>query len=568
MLIQTRRRGVRQPAREKLYDVIIVGSGAAGGTTAKVLVESGLNVAMLEAGSLRDPLKDFAYHEPFPYEDPYHGFKTVQSQQAKMKARFSFIKNPDEPYSTPKDLPYDWFRTRNVGGRTMFWGRFWNRFTEIDMKGYSHDGHGKDWPISYRDVEPYYDKVERFVGICGTKENHPDMPDSDTLLPPVALKCADHLIKRAAAKVGIRAIPVRRAILSRDFNGYKQCHYCAGCDNGCETHSFFNSAFRCVVPLMEKYPRTFTLITNAMARSIDVNERGLASGVTYINKTTGRTEQVKGRVVVAACGTLETTRLLLLSTSSLFPQGIANSSGLVGRNFMEHLDAGGQAYLPDLSFFEPYKGDGIGGSHIMIPWFGLDRPKNEFDFVRGFHLEPSARLGMRPDKNPKGIPGFGKDFKREARRWYGTRVRMSSHGEQLPRPDKYVELDKQVVDKWGVPVLKIHHPFDDNDRKMFKRMRQTFEEIYTAAKAVDITLDEKPDTPGTSIHEMGTAHMGDDPKTSVLNKFNQSWDVKNLFVTDGAAFTSGSHKNPTGHIMALAWRASEYMLEEMKKGNL
>lgn len=554
--------------KKEVYDVVVVGSGAAGGITAKVLVEKGLKVAMLEAGPLRDQWKDFPYHEQFPYEDPYRLFKEKQSPQSEMKARYSFIKNPDEPYTTPQELPYEWFRTRNVGGRTLFWGRFINRFNEIDLKGYSTDGHGKDWPISYADVAPYYDKVETFIGVCGTKENHPDLPDSDTLLPPVALKCTDHLLKRACDKIGIRAIHARRAMLSRPYNGYKQCHFCAACDNGCETHSFFNSAFRIVVPLLEKYPRNFKLITNAMARSINVNDKGLASGVTYIDKTSGNPIEINARAVVAGCGTMETARLLLLSTSSKFPNGIANSSGQVGRNFMEHLDAKAQAYLPELSFSDFYAGDGIGGSHIIMPWFGYDRPKNSFNFVRGFHIEPSARLGMRPDKNPKGFDGFGANFKREVRRWYGTRVRLSSHGEMLTSAQKYVELDKSVVDKWGMPVLKIHHPWDDNDRAMFKQMQDTFKEILTAAKAVEIQVSKDPETPGASIHELGTAHMGDDPKTSVLNKFNQAHDVKNLFVTDGAAFTSGSHKNPTHHIMALAWRASDYMAEEMRKGNL
>jgi choline dehydrogenase-like flavoprotein len=556
-------------ARRTVYDVVIIGSGAAGGITAKVLVEAGLNVAMLEAGPMRDYKNDFPYHEPLPYEDPKRGTGGGQSKAAVLRDRYSFIQSKDEPYTTPEKLPYQWFRTRNVGGRTMFWGRFMNRFNEVDFKGRSHDGMGKDWPISYVDVAPYYDKVEAFVGVCGsTGENHPDLPDSPTLLPPVKFKCADHLIKKACEKIGIRALPVRRAILSKPYRGYSACHYCAGCENGCETHSFFNTQFRVVVPLAAKYPRTFRIITNAMARSIDVNAKGRASGVTYIDKNTGQTRTVNARAVVAACGTLETTRLMLLSTSSLFPNGIANSSGQVGKNFLEHLDGRGEAYLPGLSFFEPYAGDGIGGSHIIIPWFGYDRPRNDFDFVRGFHIEPSARLGPRPEKNPKNTPGFGQGFKREVRRWYGTRVRLSVHGEQLARPDKFVELDKQVVDKWSMPVLKINHPLDDNDKKMFKRIRQTYEEIFTAAGAVDIRLPEVPDTPGASIHEMGTAHMGDDAKTSVLNRFNQSWDVKNLFVTDGAAFTSGSHKNPTATIMALAWRAAEYLAGEMKKGNV
>ncbi|MEW6131496.1 MAG: GMC family oxidoreductase [Acidobacteriota bacterium] len=554
-------------ARRNVYDVVIVGSGAAGGVAAKVLVEGGLRVAMLEAGPLRDQWNDFAYHDPFPYELPNRG-AGQRPKTALFREKYWFVKNPDEPYTTPKDLPYDWNRTRNVGGRTMFWGRFVNRFNAVDFRGYSTDGHGKDWPIAYKDLEPYYDKAELFMGVCGTRENHPDLPDSKYLLPPVALKCADHLIKRACAKLNIRAIPVRRAMLTKAYNGYAKCHFCAACDNGCETHSFFNSTYRIVVPLMKKYPRTFKLITNAMARSINVDKKGRASGVTYIDKTTGQPAEIQARVVVAACGTLETTRLMLLSTSSLFPNGIANSSGQLGKNFMEHLDARAQAYLPDLSFSPNYAGDGLGGSHILIPWFGYERPENEFDFVRGFHIEPSARLGQSPDKSPKGFAGFGSSFKKEVRRWYGTRVRLACHGEMLPSPNKYVELDKEVVDKWGMPVLKIHHPLEDNDRKMFKRIQQTYQEIFTAAKAVEINVFKDPEKPGASIHEVGTAHMGADARDSVLNKFNQAWDVKNLFVVDGAAFTSGSHKNPTATIMALAWRASEYLLGELRRGKL
>lgn len=547
------------------YDAVIVGSGAAGGIAAWVLVNSGLKVAMLEAGPLRDREKDFSYFEPWPYNDPYRGFKPKQGASKVFTAD-----DKDEPYTTPDGMNYNWFRTRNVGGRTMFWGKFMNRFNAVDFKGYSTDGHGKDWPISYADIEPYYDKLERFIGVCGNHDNHPDLPDSKFLLPAAAPKCADIKLTEACAKIGIKAIAARRAVLTKAYNGYKECYYCARCDSGCHTDSFFNSAFRCVTPLLKKYPRRFTLLTNAMARSVNVNAKGLASGISYIDKATGQEREVKGRVIVLACGSLETTRLMLLSQSTLFPQGIANSSGQLGKNFMEHLDAKAQATLPSLSFANHGAGDGIGGSHILIPWFGYDknRKASEFDFVRGFHIEPSARLRMSPDKNPKTIAGFGSAYKREVLRWYGTSVRLAAHGEMLASPQKFVELDKEIKDKWGMPVLKIHHPLDDNDRRMFKRMRQTYEEILTAAGAINMRLPNSPDEPGASIHEVGTAHMGNSAKDSILNQFNQSWDVKNLFVMDGAAFTSGSHKNPTNTIMALAWRASEYIGSEMKKGTL
>jgi choline dehydrogenase-like flavoprotein len=533
-----------------------------------VLVQAGLRVAMLEAGPLRKHMVDFAYHDPFPYEDPYHGFKNSEAKTDEVRKKYVFgpnayapWPNPDEPYTTPKDLPYEWMRARNVGGRTMFWGRFANRFNEADFKMRSRDGQGLDWPMEYKELAPYYDKAEMFMGVCGAKENHPDLPDADNFLPPVALKCPDKELWKAGEKTGMRAIHVRRAMLTKAHNGFAKCHFCAGCDDGCETHSFYNSAFRQIDPLLQKYPKTFTLIPNAMAHKVNLDRKGRASGVSYFDKATGKEREIQARAVVLGCGTLETTRLLLLS-------GIANSSGRVGKNFIEHLDVGGQAWLPSMSFVEREAGDGIGGSHIVIPWFGYFRPDEKRDFVRGFQIEPSVRQRMRPDKNAKRTPGFGADFKREIRRWQGTRVSLAVHGEMLPSEKKFVELDATTKDKWGMPVLKIHHPWEANDHAMFKYVRQTFEELFQAARAVDISLPKEPDKPGHSIHEMGTAHMGSDPKTSVLNQFNQSWDVKNLFVVDAASFASGTHKNPTLTIMALSWRASEYLLDEMKKKNL
>ena len=553
---------------EPEYDVVIVGSGAAGGTAAWVLVQAGLKVAMLEAGARRRDNEDFGYHDPFPYEEPDRGLKQSEPRTEAIRKQYVFgpnpyapWANPDEPYTTPKDLPYEWMRARNVGGRTMFWGRFANRFNEADFKMRSRDGQGLDWPLEYKDLAPYYDKAEIFMGVCGAKENHPDLPDGDNFLPPVALKCPDYLLKRAGEKIGIRSIRVRRAMLTKAYNGYRECHYCAGCDDGCETWSFYNSAFRQVEPLLKKYPKTFTLFANAMARAVNVNKKGLATGVTYIDKASGQDREITARAVILGCGTLESTRLLLVSK-------VANSSGLVGKNFIEHLDAGATAFLPELSFATREVGDGIGGSHIVIPWFGYFRPDEKRDFVRGFQIEPSARTRMKPEKNPKRTRGFGADFKKEVRRWQGTRVSLACHGEMLPSPNKFVELDPEKKDKWGVPVLKIHYQWDHNDRAMFKYARQTYEELFHAAKAVAISLPDEPDKPGHSIHEMGTTQMGRNRRTSVLNQFNQSWDVKNLFVVDAAAFASGTHKNPTLTIMALAWRASEYLLDELKKKNL
>ncbi|MBO0801391.1 MAG: GMC family oxidoreductase, partial [Blastocatellia bacterium] len=384
----TQRRTVRS---EPAYDVVIVGSGAAGGTAAWVLVQAGLKVAMLETGPLRKHLVDFPYHDPFPWEDPYHGFKTKVDRSEEFARKYSIDgQSEDEPYTTPENLPYHWFRARNVGGRTMFWGRFANRFNEDDFKGYSLDGRGLDWPIAYSDIAPYYDKVEKLIGVCGAQENHPDLPDSDNFLPPVAYKCSDVAIKKAAEKVGLRTLRVRRAMLTRAYNGYAHCHYCNGCENGCETHSFYNSAFRQIVPLLEKYPKTFTLITNAMAHKVNLDAAGKAGSVSYIDKASGKEREIKANAVVVACGTLESTRLLLLS-------GIANSSGMLGKNFIEHLDVEAQAYFPELFFLDREAGDGIGGSHLIIPWFGYFRKEEKRDFLRGFQIEPSSKIRMGYD---------------------------------------------------------------------------------------------------------------------------------------------------------------------------
>ena len=281
---------------------------------------------MLEAGPLRDQWKDFVFHEPFPYKT-FRGFKKPVRAGHRERALL-FIKNSDEPYTTAAGQDYEWFRARNVGGARCS-GALITPFTEIDLKGYSTDATQRLADL-LQDVEPYYDKVERLSASAARGRITPNAGQRYALAAR-RLEVRDYLLKRASEKIGIPVIRARRAMLSKDYNGYKACHYCAGCDNGCETHSFFNSAFRVVVPLMEKYPRTFKLIPNAMARSIDVNARGVADGVTYVDRTTGQTHKISARAVVAACGTLETTRLMLLSTSPQFPREAIRAA--IGHNF-------------------------------------------------------------------------------------------------------------------------------------------------------------------------------------------------------------------------------------------
>ena len=559
----------------KAYDVIVVGSGAGGGMAAKILTEGGLNVALLEAGPPVNPEKDYKMFM-WPYDLPHRGVG-VGGRAAQDFGEFLAPNGAweiaGEPYTSAPGSDFRWFRSRIVGGRTNHWGRIALRFSPIDFKSYSRDGLGSDWPISYDDIAPYYDKVESYIGVFGTKENISSAPDG-VFLPPPKPRCTELVVKKACDKLNIICIPARLAILTKSVNGRLPCHYCGQCGRGCTTASNFSSSQVLIPPAMQT--GKLTLITGAMAREVLIGPDGKAQGVSYIDKATRGEKRINARAVVLAASACESARLLLNSKSTLFPDGLANSSGTVGKYLMDSVGSGGEGYFPQLENMTPHNHDGTGGMHMYMPWWKFDR-KN--DFPRGYHIEFGGgrelpNVGMFNDLCHRE-EGYGAELKRKARKDYGTTIGFAGRGEMIPNPDTYCEIDPDVVDEFGIPVLRFHFKWSEYELRQAKDMQETFREIvemaggeYRTKAPIDGPRAYGIDLGGKIIHEVGTARMGADPKTSVLNGYCQAHDVKNLFVTDGAPLVTNPDKNPTLTIMALSWRASEYLLAEAAKGNI
>ena len=577
----------------KVFDVCIIGSGAAGGAAAKVLTEGGLNVVMLEAGPMVHPDTDYKEHV-WPYELAHRGAGIggaglTDFSQTEFLAPNGFWNIEGEPYTEAPGSKFMWFRSRIVGGRTNHWGRIALRFAEADFRSRSRDGRGDDWPLTYRDIEPYYDKVDRYIGVYGSRENIPSAPDG-IFQPPPKPRCTDLLVKRACDKLEILCVPAREAILTQTLNGRPPCHYCAQCGRGCKTASNFSSSQVLIPPAMAT--GRLTLLTNAMAREILMNDEGKAVAVSYIDKATRRDQQVRAKAVVVAGSSCESARLLLNSRSRRFPQGLANSSGVVGRYLMDSVGSDGAGYFPALEKMPPHNHEGTGGMHLYIPWWKYGR-KNEF--LRGYHIEFGGGRNMPRAGEFHGIchqyEGYGVSLKQRCKEKYGAFIGMSGRGEMIPNENTYCDIDPNVVDEWGIPVLRFHFQWGDNEIKMARDMQETFRAIVEAAGGTYMTRTRRTQMEtqtassgdivkssgefpyglsigGEIIHETGTVRMGNDPKTSALNQFCQAHDVKNLFVTDGACFVTNPDKNPTLSILAFSWRASEYLLDEARKGNI
>ena len=563
---------IRSP---KVYDVCIIGSGAAGGTAAKVLTEGGLNVVLLEAGPPVVPARDFKEHM-WPYDLPHRGEGVggkhrdgIESVNDEFLAPNGFWSIEGEPYTSAPGSTFYWFRSRIVGGRTNHWGRIALRFAPVDFKARSHDGMGDDWPISYQDVAPYYDKVESYIGVFGTKENIPSAPDG-IFLPPPKPRCTEIFIKRACDKIGVTCVPSRLAIITQNHNGRAACHYCGQCGRGCIPASNFSSS-QVMIPPAKKTGR-LTMITEAMARELIVGKSGKVEAVSYIDKKTRSEQQVRARAVVLGASACESARLLLNSRSPLFPDGLANGSGVVGRYLTDSVGSNGGGYFPQLEKIPPHNHDGVGGMHLYMPWWKYDR-KNEF--LRGYHIEFGGGRFMPSvgefDDVCDQYEGYGAALKKKCRESYGTTIGFAGRGEMIPNPDCFCEIDPNQVDEWGIPVLRFHWKWGENELAMAEDMQNTFRQIVEAAGGtyLESRLPESHiSNGGEIIHELGVARMGSDPRKSALNGYCQAHEVKNLFVTDGACFVSNADKNPTLTIMALCWRASEYLLREAKKGNI
>jgi len=559
--------------RSTTYDVCIIGSGAGGGTAAKVLTEGGLNVVMLEAGPKLNPEKDFKEHV-WPYELAHRGAGVGGSSRLQLNTEFmapnGFWDIEGEPYTTAPGSKFRWFRSRIEGGRTNHWGRIALRFGEADFKAHSTDGMGDDWPITYEELAPYYDKIEAYIGVFGSKENVPNSPDG-IFLPPPKSRCTETLIKKACDHLKITCIPSRLAILTKPLNGRAVCHYCGECGRGCITASNFSSS-QVMIPVAQATGR-FTLIANAMARELVVGRDGKVSEVSYIDKATKSEKRVRARAFVVAASACESARLLLNSRSEHFPNGLANSSGVVGRYLTDSVGSDLGGHFPQLEKVPRHNHDGVGGMHMYMPWWRFGH-KNEF--LRGYHIEFGGGPGMPGVGHFDGVcekyEGYGASLKQQCRKSYGTTIGFSGRGEMIPNEKSYCEIDPDVVDRWGIPVLRFHWEWGENEIKMAKDMQETFRSIIEAAGGT-VLKGHRPERShisegGAIIHELGTVRMGNDPKTSALNKNCQAHDVKNLFVADAAPFVTNPDKNPTLSIMALSWKTSEYLLDQAKKGEI
>lgn len=555
----------------KVYDAVIIGSGAGGGMAAMVLTQGGLDCALLEAGPPLDPTKDYKEHL-WPYDLAYRGFgpgyKYNQPVTSEYNDHLGGWQLKGEPYTVAQGQRFMWFRSRIMGGRTNIWGRISLRFAPYDFKPYSTDGGGVDWPIRYEDVALYYDRVERLIGVFGNRDGVPTVPDG-IFQPPPPPRCHERLVAKGCARLKIPTIALRNAIITQDHDGRAACHYCNQCGRGCMTASRFSS----VQVLIPKATATGRLkvFTNAMAREILTDQNGLCTGVSYVDRNQKREYQVRARAVVVAGGTLESTRLLLNSRSSRFANGLANSSGVLGKYLTDTVGFSVSGYLPQLVGRKIENEDGIGGGHLMIPWW-LQGVKGRA-FRRGYHVEMGGGPQMGSATGAGSFAariydGYGSELKKHARELFGSTIGFSGRGEMIPNEKCYVEIDPDVVDELGVPVLRMHWQWGEEELAMARHMEQTFAEIIEASGGVVTRRQPDISVGGEIIHEIGTARMGDAPRSSVLNKFNQAHDVKNLFVVDGAAFPGNPEKNPTLSILTLSMRASEYLLEEARKGNL
>ena len=553
-----------------LYDVCIIGSGAGGGMAAYALTQAGARVVMLEAGPRWFASRDSKMLIP-SYATPHRGAAIHGRPFGEFDACDGGWEIDGEPYTKAPGTEFSWWRARMLGGRTNHWGRISLRFGPDDFKRKSLDGLGDDWPIGYDDVKPYYDRVDRLIGLYGSNEglrNHPD----GIFMPPPKPRCHELLIKKASDQLNITCIPARLSVITKPLPGRQACHYCGQCNRGCQVKANFSSPDVLIAPALQT--GKLTLLTNAMAREVTLGPDGLANGVSYIDRNTRADEHVRARVVVLAASACETARLLLNSRSGKFPNGLANSSGTAGKYLTDTTGTDVAGFVPAMIDHIPHNHDGVGGMHVYMPWW-MDN--KTLDFPRGYHIEPWGGPGAPEAGFMGGIQrynggGYGAQLKADYRKYYGATIGFSGRGEMIPNDDCYCELDPTTVDKYGIPVLRLHWKFSEHEYNQAKHMQQTFRALIEAMGGKVFSPMPTRErgynlaAGGTIIHELGGARMGADPSTSVVNGNCQAHDVKNLFIADGAPFVSQADKNPTWTILALSWRTSDYITQQRKSG--
>ncbi len=564
-----------------VYDAIIVGSGAGGGMSTKVLADAGLKVAVVEAGPFFDP-KDAKQQTQlkWPYESPRRGAGTSRDF-GEFDMAYGGWDIEGQPYTHKDGTKFDWFRSQMLGGRTNHWGRISLRFGPKDFKHKDVDGLGDNWPISYDDLKPYYDKLDKLIGVFGTNEGLPNDPDG-FFLPPPKPRLHELFYIKGASKSNIPVIPSRLSMLTKKINEERGvCFYCGQCSRSCQVYADFSSG-SCLIFPAQKSRGQVDLFVNSMVREVMVDAEGKATGVSYINREDRKEYELKAKVVILAASACSSAQILLNSKSKQHPNGLGNSSNVVGKYLHDSTGASRAGFIPGLMNRKIYNEDGVGGMHVYTPWW-LDN-KN-LDFPRGYHIEvwggmgmPNYGFGFNPNDFNKffGLPtgGYGNGLREDVKKYYGSVIGFGGRGEAIPREDNYCEIDPTTVDEFGIPVLRFHYKWSDFERKQAKHMQETFEELITnmggevLGDTPGADLDYGLHNPGNIIHEVGTTRMGDDPKSSVTNKYQQLHDCKNVFITDAGPFVSQADKNCTWTILALSMRASEYIVDELKKQNI
>lgn len=537
-----------------------------------VLTKAGASVLMLEAG--RDYNPEEAPMLNMAMEAPLRGVGTPDKPFGYYDATIDGgWEVPGEPYTKAEGSDFIWWRSRMLGGRTNHWARNSFRMGEYDFKPFSRDGLGVDWPIEYKDVAPWYDKTEKLVGVYGTNtglENHPSSGPG-VLLPPPKFRTWETFLKAGGDALGIPVVPARRAILTKKIDERSACYWASACGRGCG----IGAAFQTTTSLIPwaKATGKLTIATGAMVFEVLLDASGKAAGVRYIDKATGKQREAKGRVVVIAASTGETARILLNTRPNGRPEGLANSSGQVGRNLLDTVGSSVNAYFPQLEGRPRYNEDGAMGLHAYIPfWQYKEIKEGKVDTPRGYHVEIGGSFGDPGMGIGSGLDGYGASLRADVKRRYGSRINFTQRGEMIPNGKSYCEIDGATKDKFGIPVLKFSWSWSEHELKQVKHFQNAMKELIDKLGG---TLTSEPDDPakaiskgGEIIHEVGTCRMGKEARDSVVNSFGKTWDVDNLYLTDGSVFASKAHKNPTITIMALAMRSADNIAGRLRRGEL
>jgi choline dehydrogenase-like flavoprotein len=557
----------------KTYDAIVVGTGAGGGMAMKLLCEAGMSVLALNSGPRTEPVKHYRMHrQVFDLKYRGYGDPTVlagKPHQEKYSVEESEYNEGPElfehevDYSNAPGTDWYWKRCKGTGGKANFWGRSSARFGDIDFKAASLDGFGEDWPVDYAEISPWFSKAERYMGVASTVQNRPSNPDGD-YLPQVPFRCIDYIIQKAGEKIGVPYLPDRCAQLTVAHNGHPACHYCGNCSRGCDVGSFFSPTWF-TIPDAE-HAKSLTLLTDALVRSVLVDETGQAKGVAYVDRKNKREVEVYAKVIVLAASCVETAHIMLNSRSRHWPTGIANSSGQLGKNLCDHLyGCPGYGYIPRL-VGQPPTPDNIADSTVgwMPRWQNLKNPREE-RFIRGYSVYVGGGCGEFPGHYSR-LEGFGAEFKRNIKRYYPSPIGALIQAPSLPSSTNFVDIDPEKKDIFGIPQLRFHFEWGENELWMWEHSKKMMIDFFKSADGVMWGADSEPNRPGTSLHETGVCRMGSDPKTSVTNKWGQAHDVSNLYICDASIFPSPTDKTTTMPIVAFTMRSCDYMLENFRKG--